>query len=362
MKILHILEDYSLNSGGLRTVVQELNKKLRAVGIESYIISTDSETEDNIYLVPNKKTPWRYTLGLKNRIIKIINEKKINIVHIHGVWMYPQFIASKIAIKYKIPFIITPHGMYEPWLWNSGTLKKKIYFKFFANSLFKRAKVIHGITEMECRNLNLLFPNNKVTEIPNLIDYKNYSIIKLAPKDSTKYILYLGRIDKKKGIDILIKAFSKLKNDSIKLKIAGEFTDYKKKLDKLIVSLNIKNKVIFLGRITGIEKKILFKNAIVFVAPSHSEVIGMVNLEAAITKTPVITTYQTGLGEEWSNNGGKLINPNVKELYLALEEVLQWTNDERINNGEKLYDFALKNYSWDERIKDWIALYRSLNN
>ena len=95
-------------------------------------------------------------------------------------------------------------------------------------------------------------------------------------------------------------------------------------------------------------------------APSHSEVVGMVNLEAAIFKTPVITTFQTGLKNEWSNNGGILVNPNVKEIEFALHTALNWTLEERNKNGEKLRDFVLKEYSWQYRFNDWIKLYKSM--
>ena len=67
----------------------------------------------------------------------------------------------------------------------------------------------------------------------------------------------------------------------------------------------------------------LFKNAFVFVAPSHSEVIGMVNLEAAILQTPVITTFQTGLLKDWSKNGGFLIEPTENEILKRYPDVLE---------------------------------------
>ena len=85
----------------------------------------------------------------------------------------------------------------------------------------------------------------------------------------------------------------------------------------------------------------------------------MVNLEAAILKTPVITTYQTGLDKEWNANGGQLINPDIDELTTALEHALSWSVQEREQNGQKLHLFVRNNYSWEERFKDWLALYAS---
>ena len=173
--------------------------------------------------------------------------------------------------------------------------------------------------------------------------------------------MYLGRLDEKKGIDILIRSFAKLKlNQNVHLKIAGGFNNYKLKLDQLINSLGIQENVQFLGMVKGDEKKRLYKESLVFVAPSHSEVVGMVNLEAASMATPVITTFQTGLKRGWANNGGILINPNENELIIALKQALNWSKSQREENGKKLYDFVKKEYSWELKLNDWLKLYSSV--
>lgn len=359
MKILHILEDYSLNSGGLRTVVKSLNDKLLKGRNNSFIISTKKEKEDKIYGLIPSNLPWLYSNSWKRTLCKIHKEEGIQIIHIHGVWMYPQYVAAKFAIQKNIPFIVSPHGMYEPWLWSQGTEKKKIYFNLFSKPLFSKAKVIHSITKPEFENIEKLFKKTQIVEIPNLIDIPDIDF-KKTKSSSEKYILYVGRLDQKKGVDILIQAFGKLNPKEFRLKIAGGFNDYKIELEKLVKSLNIENKVDFLGMITGKDKIEIFKNAFTFVAPSHSEVVGMVNLEAAILKTPVITTYQTGLDKRWNEEGGMIINPNKDELFDALKDVLAWTTETRNANGERLYNFVLENYSWKAKFKDWEATYKSM--
>ena len=86
----------------------------------------------------------------------------------------------------------------------------------------------------------------------------------------------------------------------------------------------------------------------------------MGNLEAGIHKTPVSTTHQTGLNKLWGENGGFLINPDVKELTFSLNKVFKWSNKERNLAGEKLYRFVSQNYTWKSRIKDWINLYNNI--
>lgn len=358
MNIVHILEDFSFLSGGLRTVVRDLHNRLTNNGINSTIITTRKEKDDDVIKVEGGNKPWRFSKNLINKLNSLHSQKKIDIIHIHGVWMYPQYAAAKYAFNNDIPYLISCHGMYEPWLWLNGNLKKKIYFKYVVKNIFSKANYLHAITLPEAKELKKLFPKTNVIEIPNLIDS---NLVKTdAPNLKEKYILYLGRIDKKKGIDILINAFANIDNKNFKLKIAGGVNDYQKELEVLVEKLNLKEKVSFVGLITGVEKEILFKNAFVFVAPSHSEVVGMVNLESAVLGTPVITTKQTGLKKEWSDNGGFLVNPKVNEVQKALQVSLNWSDDERNENGKKLNSFVTKEYSWEYRFKDWLNLYKSI--
>lgn len=357
MKILHILEDYSIKSGGLRTVVKNLHEKLIKENNKSFIISSFKEMEDEIYHIYNKNI-WLYSSEWNATLFRIWKEQKIEFFHIHGVWMYPQYIAAKFAIKNNIPFVLSPHGMYQPQTWIKSTLKKKIYFHLLTKSLFSKASIIHTITEEETKTIKELFSKNKTVEIPNLINDIEY--LEKASDFSNKYVLFVGRLAEIKGIDLLIKAYGEINPEGFKLKIAGEINDYKEKLQLLVNSLNIQDKVEFLGLISGNKKNRIFNNAFVLVAPSYSEVIGMVNLEAAILKTPVITTHQTGLKKQWSENGGFLINPSKEELVNILKDVFKMSIYERNLKGDMLYKFVKKEYSWESKYKDWHCLYQQL--
>lgn len=360
MNILHVVEDFSFDSGGLRTVIERLNFHLnQQEGFSSYILSSKKEKEDTIEIV-KAENAWLYSANWEKEIIRIILQKEINIVHIHGVWMYPQYISAKICVKKNIPFLLSTHGMYEPWLWKKGTLKKKLYYQLLIKNLFKKAELVHAITASEKTNLFKYFKGSSIVQIPNLIDETQEDFTPVSAPE--RYILFLGRITKVKGLDILLKAFATLNNKSFKLLIAGKFSDYKKELEKMITDLNIENQIEFKGLVTGPEKQELIRNAFAMVTPSYSEVIGMVNLEGGIQGTPVITTFQTGLDEEWSTNGGILIHPTAEELTFALKTVTNWDVQKRNENGEKLKNFVKQRYSWTTRIKDWLQTYKEVSN
>ncbi|CAL2080221.1 Glycosyltransferase involved in cell wall bisynthesis [Tenacibaculum sp. 190524A05c] len=356
MKILHIVEDFSVKSGGLRTVIANLDFFLKKHGYDSYILSSDQEKEDDIFIV-EASNGWLYSKEWKPKINHIVKTYHIDIIHIHGVWLCPQYVGAKYAVQNNIPLVFSCHGMYQPWLWKKGTLKKKIYLNLVSKKWFKKANIIHSITDNETKNIKKYFPKNSYFEIPNLISFSENSN---EFKADGKYIFYLGRLNKTKGIDILIKAFAQLNNKNIQLKIAGGFNEYKAELDKLVHELGLSERVSFLGEVKGNEKTKLIREAWVMASPTFSDVIGMVNLEAALNKTPMITTHKTGLKEGWNTNGGYLINPNIKELTAKLKEAISWNAEERKLKGEQLYEFAKQNYSWSEQFYKWEELYTSI--
>ncbi len=361
MKINHIVEDFSVDSGGVRTVVEALDFNLNNTENKSIILTTKANKGDRVHLnTPHGKIAesWRYSKGIKQFLEREVSNNSIN--HIHGVWMYPQYISLKLGAKNNWKTVFTPHGMLEPWLWKDGYFKKKIYFDNLIKKNIENSSVIHAITSVERDNLYKLLPKSKrIDIIPNLISLKNTPKIEKEEIDK-KYILFLGRIHPIKGIDLLIKAFSKLKSNSFTLKITGKKNNYQEELKKLVISLDLQNKVEFCGQVTGNKKYKLYKEAFAFVAPSFSEVVGMVNLEAALMKTPVISTFQTGLLPEWNKNGGILINPKIEELTLALNEVINWSEKERDERGNLLNSFVENNYSWEHKLNTWLDLYSSL--
>ncbi|WP_228853137.1 glycosyltransferase [Aegicerativicinus sediminis] len=358
MKILHITEDYSKSSGGLRTAVKNLHEELLNYGWSSIILTAQNDTYDDTAQVIKGENKWLYSEKWKSNMQKLFEDNSFDVLHVHGVWMFPQYFAALFANKNKIPWVFSPHGMYEPWLWTQGTLKKKIYFHLFAKKVFKKANYFHAITISEKDNLKKLFGNINIKTIPNLaLDLKTDII---ANEKDEKFLLFVGRLDKKKGIELLIEAFAAIKDSNFKLKIVGETNFYKRNLDEIVEKLNLSQSVEFLGYVDGIAKQILYKRAFFLVYPSHSEAIGLVNLEAAMQSTPVLTTYETGLPQAWNNHGGILIHPNLQQLKEKLLIISSMTWQQRNDMGINLRKFVIENFSWKKRMSDWLSLYSSL--
>ncbi len=344
--VYHIAEDVSRASGGVRTVVFDLQKW----GAESSILTTCCDTIEEKVKVFDNKGPWLYSRDLSDHLKNLSED---SIFHAHGVWMHAQYTTARTAHKKGIPFIVSPHGMYQPWLWNNGTFKKKLYFKLFSKSAFAKADYVHAITPDEEIHLRQLFPDTKTVCIPNAIKITEPPARSIQGRP---YLLFLGRLHYIKGLELLMEVFSQLQDLDFDLYIAGTQNEYSDRLKSKYPDARIK----FLGAVRGNEKSQLYRNAHVFIAPSYSEVVGMVNLEAAAMETPVITTHQTGLLPGWNERGGLLINPEQKELIKAIRSATSWTEETRRDRGRELRKFVQEEYSWEVIGEKWKQLYDSL--
>jgi len=130
-------------------------------------------------------------------------------------------------------------------------------------------------------------------------------------------------------------------------------------LKDLARSLGLEGRVRFPGPVFGDGKWQLYRQAQALCLPSYSEVVGLVNLEAAAARTPVITTHETGLWD-WEQGGGLLVHPRVEELTGALEAVFSWTESERESRGRALRELVERRYSWEAVGPRWLELYGAL--
>jgi glycosyltransferase involved in cell wall biosynthesis len=359
MSIYHFAENISLERGGVRTVLVNLDNYLNTNNPNSSIILTNAKEKNDPYLeFPSTKfKAWAYSKELNEYTKNIPNENAV--FHLQGVFMHCHYLASKEAQKSGIPYIVTSHGMIEPVYLKEKRLKKKFYMNLFLNKILSKSNVLHAITPQEKNNLFQLTNHKNIVEIPNFIHHSG------LPKDliyqpEEEYLLFLSRLHPQKGLDILIEAMTKIDDKKIKLKIVGTKNDYSNELQKKLNNSIIKNRIEFLGGVFGNEKYNIYANAKAFIAPSYSEAIGMVNLEAAACNTPVITTFSTGISPEWNKNGGIMINPQIDELISAINQSTSLSIEERNERGKKLSDFVINNYSWEKKGYLWDNLYDSL--
>lgn len=374
LKVVHIAENMAKMAGGVPAVVSQLAPRLSNIGVSTQIIHATGDLgvsflKHGILKFPPSKIgkPWSYSAELKKglSVQGISVEGRSTVFHIHGVWSAPQYYAAKVAYREGVPFVLTSHGMLEPWLWEKqGSIiymKKKIYWTAFAYPKFKNAAAIHAITPLERESLRKLFPLNRIEVIPNAIELNEITYFEKVERKKT--ILFIGRIEPKKGVDLLLYAFAqaRLSKDWV-VNIVGPVWSgaYLAILKSIVMKEGLSDQVIFHGPVFGDDKLELINSAWVLVAPSYSEVVGLVNLEAAERGLPTITTNATGLYDWESDGGGLLIKPTIESLTAALKKAASWGDKERLDRGHASRELIKKRYSWEAVMPSWLELYSSL--
>ena len=373
LRVVHVAQDMARVSGGVPAVVCQLAERLNQNHVMAQIAHVTGNPGKlpsgiDIYSFPSVGLghSWSWGGGLRAGLSQLANPFNADcpLFHIHGAWAAPQYFAARTAYKAGVPFVFTSHGMLEPWLWNQQgwrvNIKKRLYWATLARAAFSRASVIQAITSLEKRHLADLFPGKNIEVIPNAIDVDDVDDLKRVQR--SKSILFLGRIEPKKGVDILLNAFSlaKLSKDWSVNVVGPVWSDsYMTYLQSIINKNGLADRVCFHGPLFGEEKFKLIDKAWVLAAPSHSEVIGLVNLEASARRLPTITTHETGL-YDWEQGGGLLIFPTVNSLRHSLEVACSWSDQEQHERGVASRGLVLKRYSWQAVMPMWLNLYNSL--
>ncbi|MCZ7357394.1 MAG: glycosyltransferase family 4 protein [Candidatus Methanoperedens sp.] len=225
------------------------------------------------------------------------NTQEFDVIHAHGYHISTSLAGCYYANKFKKPFILTAHDLIIPTnLSSDAKLFKKVYDKTFGRYLLKNSKRLIALTEDHIQQYNERGGDiNKIKIVPNGIEldgYKNININKNAIdkfgiNDQNKILLFVGRIEKYKGIQDIIEIMPEILKEFPKGKfvIVGKDYGYKKELEKIVGNQNLKDKAIFAGNVSDDGLIGLYKRADIFVLPSKMEGFGIVLLEAMASGT-----------------------------------------------------------------------------
>ena len=378
MNILHATDFHDRTNSGITFAVNELAGRTRASipADDSLCLLSIGETDIAIphgvrHLAAKPSSglmrSWRFADNYEALCEETIKRGNISVVHIHGIWMFPQFAAARIAQRLGVPTVLTNHGAVQWALRQPGMLKaakKRLYMNLMKDRLFRRIHVQHAITERDRDAVYSFFPHRRIEVIPNFVDLGQVDeALRPAENPDSPYILFVGRIHPTKGVDILIEAFGRaeLRRDW-RLIVVGPkvHQGYAEYLGRLIATSPRKDRIEMRDAVwDSTVKYSLMRNAQVTVVPSHTEVISLVNLESAACFTPTITTSATGL-TDWTDGGGLLIEPSLGPLTAALSDAGQWSDNERKDRGFASRRLIEKKYSSAAVIPLWLQLYRSL--
>ena len=340
--------------GGSQRVAYQISKELVKRGHEVYVYTSDAkrgnlrervkesvERFDGINICHFKHISHLLTERMGFVVTPGIRRafesegEHFDIVHLHEPRAFQHLAVWRFASKKRIPYIVHGHGVL-----NEGDtfhrLSARAYDTICGKKVLRSASMNIALNENEVEDFRRLgVAKDKIMVIPNGIDLSQYSELPLKGTfkrnfgidDDEKIILYIGRIERSKGIDFLVQCFAHLvrnENPGLKLVIAGHDDGFLGEIKLLVDSLGISDLVLFSGVLTEKDKISAYVDSAVCAYLGQFEPFGLVPLEAAACGTPVIVSKETYMAKivDKGRFGFSAKFGDVNETVSALRRVL----------------------------------------
>ncbi len=361
MKILQILPGFTL--GGPTFSTTALTRHIQALGhnVQFHTAIGDfsgySDIDFRPFSVP--KIPFNSQLALSYSLYKNLKKECVDaqIIQTNSLWQFPNFIHEFVRKGTNAKSIIVPRGTLSPYALSLSSKKKKLVMALGQRTALKKTDLFIATCHKEYQDIRNFGLKQPIAIIPNGLDIPQLEYI-----EKQKTVIFLGRIHKVKGVNLLIEAWKKIENNpkfkDWNLVIAGPTTsDYAKDIQRMAEGLKT---VSFTGEVKGDDKNQLLAKSSVYVLPTHTENFGIAVGEALACGTPVITTT----GAPWSglveNDCGLWIDLSVDNLIKALEDMMSRPIDELSRMGENGREWMKRDFSWDEIARKTIRSYEWL--
>jgi glycosyltransferase involved in cell wall biosynthesis len=296
-----------------------------------------------------------------------------DVVHVHALWEEIQHQAPRAAQRRGVPYVVTPHGMLAPWSRTQGgwvhRWGKRAYLALRLRKNLERAAAIHFTTPVE-RDLVAPMRLRATTIVePVGIDFSEFEQLPPRGLFRRRYpqlgeqplVLFLSRLSPQKGLDVLIPAFAQLKGDAMLVLAGPDYDNYGQSVRGWVTRHKLEDRVIFTGMLHGAERIQAFRDADLFVLPSHHENFGIVVAEAMAVGTPVVISREVNIWQEVLAAGAGAAVQSGDDRELSAE-LTRWLADPamRAAAGEKARAFARSHYDWGRIAKNWVGHYAAL--
>ncbi len=356
MRHLHFVQSLEpQQGGGLGRAALELHSQFLADGEKSTLVATRAadfhETwPDVVQHARIGLQKFYYTPRLHATAAQTF--PNIDIVHGHGFYVGPNYVFGKKARATQKPLVYHVQGIFEPWILHRSPVKKRIARWWFEDANIRHASLWRALTQKEADQIRAVGITAPIVIAPNGIDLTSFDSFEEESASKSKRrrrCLFLGRLHPKKGVDLLLKAWSKVGKikDEWELLIVGPNEDgYKSELERLIRVLDLQSCASIAGTVTGKEKTRVLKESDLFILPSYSEGFSVAILEALACRIPVIATTACNFPELAKSGGGWECEPSVESVSVALSSAMACSSAERKDRGELGRKLAESSYTW----------------
>ena len=281
--------------------------------------------------------------------------KNFDFVFIHDFFTYQSSKTATLCKAHKIPYSVTPHGVLNPARVQFRGLVKKLFLLTNKHILSNACYAI-ALTKEEEKVIEQYLPKEKIRIIPNGVDLNHYSNLnslrgslrKRLKLEDRKIIVFIGRLQGIKGLDILAHSFKlvlKEVNDACLL-IVGPDEGYLKQLKSILTALKISSSVKFTGLLEGQKLLGALADADVYAFTSYSEGLPISVLEAAAAGLPCVISKGCNVPEIDTYKAGYVVN-NIPEIIASrIIEILK-NNNLRAIMGIQAQEMVRKQFTWE---------------
>lgn len=388
IKVLQIVPSISLVYGGPSQMVRGFSQALAAAGAEVTIATTDSNgdvdeaplevplgrpvLEENYTVYYFRCAPFRrykFSTGLLTWLWH--HAQDYDIAHVHALFSPVSSLAATVLRQRQVPYLMRPLGTLDP-----ADLRKKKQFKRLYAALLERpnlagAAAIHFTSAQEAhvserfgtQTPDLVLPLG-VSPLPSLtaeVDvYDRFAI----PRDRP-IVLFMSRLDPKKGIDLLLPALETLQREGVNFHLVMGGANpqdrvYEQSVRDQVNASPLRSHATFTGFVSGDLKTALFQAADLFVLPSYYENFGIAVAEAMLAGLPVVISNQVHIWKTIEQtDAGWICDCEVDSLTTQLRSALQ-SAEKRQQRGWNAQRCAKDHYSWQAIAEQALTTYRHI--
>lgn len=299
--------------------------------------------------------------------------REFDIVHIHSLFNWPISPASFYCRQYEIPYIVRPCGMLDPvavrkpyedeWASLSSRIKKALYMGLVERRNLEGAAALHFTCRQEREDAQWLEIRAPGFVIP----------LGISPEEPTEsrellglpgdklVILFMSRIDRKKGLEVLIQALESINRDDFVLVVAGEGDpEYEATVRKRIDGSTIAARSIWFGPVRGARKWSLLRAADIFALPSYHENFGLAVAEALAAGVPVVVSRKVGISSEIESNRSGIVTECAPESVSGALRRLMDNPEDRKDMGRRARELASDAFSWPKIARQVLEIYHGV--
>jgi glycosyltransferase involved in cell wall biosynthesis len=394
VRIVHVIGSIAPRLGGPSKVVLEMSQALAAAGHTVDVVTTTlgdrgswlGAGRDGAFAAARRLTRDGYSITLcrsgwpsrwvmSRELLGALRDliPRATVVHIHSLYLFSTLVASRIAKRAGVPYIVRPHGTLDPYIRRRHRRLKKLYHALIEDATLRKAAAIHFTTREEEELAHSALPAGVRTRVVPLgIDVAEFA--ELPGRDAARRALgldrdalvwvFLGRLNHKKGLDLLAPAFARFCSQVPRgrLILGGPDDDgLGKRFLEDCDHAGVRDRVIVTGLLDRAGMRQALAAGDFWILPSYSENFGVAVVEAMAARLPVLVTDRVNIWRAVEDAGAGIVTrPEVASVAEGMLGLARLSPAERRAMGERGHGLCLQSFSWRQSAQELIALYQEV--